>query len=98
MTERAEETKRAYENGEPVLALDLMNLVNEEHDKEKAEESYLRYRYRNCEITRNAHNHMHKDWRASGIDRHKAYTDGYLEGLKAGRKQSIDAKQNLAEC
>lgn len=55
-------------------------------DEEKAEESYMLYRDKNCAVSRNAHSHhLHKDWRESGIDRHKAYTDGYLAGLAEER-------------
>ena len=56
--------------------------------EEKAEESYVKYRNAKCKITRNsANNHLHKDWRESGVDRHKAYIDGYLDGLAEGRKE-----------
>ena len=58
-------------------------------DEEKAAESYIKYRDIKCEITRNAHNHLHKDWRKSGVDRHKAYIDGYLDGLTEGKRPNL---------
>lgn len=86
MTERAEETKRAYENGEPVLALALTNLVIEEYEEEKAEE-YAKGR---------AHEHYHflfEENNGHPIDFARLC---YLDGRKDYRKEQ--EKKDIGFC
>lgn len=67
---------------------ELLEQIEELKSHCKAEKSYVEYRNINCKITRNSKNkHLHKDWRESGVDRHKAYIAGYLNGLAEGRKE-----------